>query len=90
MTLASEYVVPAMYGWRQFVVAGLISYAPSIIRTYIQAAVYVAKILKGANPAELPIGQPTKFGLVINLNTAKALGLTVPPVLLARADEVIE
>ena len=91
VALASQYAVPAMYGWRQFVVAGgLISYAPSIIRTYIQTAIYVAKILKGANPAELPIEQPTKFELVINLQTAKGLRLTVPQSLLARADEVIE
>jgi hypothetical protein len=70
VALASQFAVPVMYGWREFVVAGgLISYAPSIIRTYIQTAIYVAKILKGANQAELPIEQPTKFELVINLKT---------------------
>ena len=89
--LAVKHRLPAMYGFREFVDAGgLMAYGPDLPDLYRRAAGYIDRIFKGAKAAELPIDQPTKFELVINLKTAKALGLTIPPSLLLRADQVIE
>jgi putative ABC transport system substrate-binding protein len=90
-TLALAARLPVMHASREFIEsAGLISYGPNFPDLYRRTADYVDKILRGAKPADLPVEQPTKFDLVINLVTARALGLEVPPTLLARADEVIE
>jgi putative ABC transport system substrate-binding protein len=90
-TLANVARMPTISAVKEFVEAGgLMSYGPSYLELFRRAADYVDKILRGAKPADIPVEQPTKFDLVVNLKTAKALGLDVPPTLLARADEVIE
>jgi putative ABC transport system substrate-binding protein len=89
--LAAKHRLPAVYGSSEFIIAGgLAAYGPNYSDLYLRAANYVDKILKGTRPADLPVELPTKFQLVINLKTSKSLGLTIPPTILARADEVIE
>jgi putative ABC transport system substrate-binding protein len=90
-TLALGARLPTMHGYREYVEAGgLMSYGPNVPDLFRRAADFVVKILRGSKPADIPVEQPTRFDLIINLITAKALGLTIPPMLLARADEVIE
>jgi putative ABC transport system substrate-binding protein len=90
IALVAEHHLPAIHFFRQFANGALLVYGPDLADLYRRAGGYVDKILQGAKAADLPVEQPTRFELVINMNTAKALGLTVPPSLLSRADEVIE
>ena len=91
IALAIKYRLPAIYPWRSYVEeGGLMVYGPSLFDMHRRSAYYVDKILKGAKPADLPVEQPTKFEFVINLKTAKQIGLTIPPNVLARADIVIK
>jgi putative ABC transport system substrate-binding protein len=91
IAMAAQHRLPAVYPYRFYALSGgLVSYGVDLLESYRRAASYVDRILKGAKPADLPVELPTKFELVINLKTAKALGITVPPTLLATASEVIE
>jgi putative ABC transport system substrate-binding protein len=91
IVLAAQHRLPAVYPFRNVAESGaLLSYGVDVVEQYVQAAIYIDRILRGANPGDLPVQAPTKFKLVVNLNTAKALGLTVPPSIMVQADEVIE